>query len=140
MKNIILSIKDKYAKKIVSGEKIYEFRGWIWKEEVKYVYVYVSGKIKKIVARFEIEFIDVEKPKIIWEKYKNSSGISKKEFFEYVENFNYKQVFCIKIKNLKNLKYENYINLDIIQIKNAPQRFKYLKESENNILKRYFGE
>ena len=97
-------------------------------------------KNKKIVARFEIEFIDVEKPKIIWEKYKNSSEISKKEFFEYVENFNYKQVFCIKIKNLKNFKYENYINLDIIQIKNASQRFKYLKESENNILKRYFGE
>ena len=140
MKNIILSIKNKYAKKILSGKKLYEFRGWIWKDEVKYVYIYASEKTRKIIARFEVGFIDKGEPEIIWKKYKNDSGISEKEFFEYIENFNYKQIFCIKVKNLQVLKENDYIKLYLISIEKAPQRFLYLNYKQDSILKRYFGE
>lgn len=140
MKNIILSIKDKYAKKIINGKKLYEFRGWTWKDEVKYVYIYASGKTRKIVARFEVGFIDKDIPSKVWEKYADISGVSSEEFFDYIQTFNYKKIFCIEIKNIESLKEENYLSLDRISIEKAPQRFKYLTEEESDILQRYFSE
>lgn len=140
MRNIILSIKDKYAKKIINGKKLYEFRGWTWKDDVKYVYIFASGKTRKIVARFEVGLIDRNIPSKIWEKYKNGSGVSEKEFFGYVELFNYNKIFCIEIKKLRSLKEENYLSLDKISIEKAPQRFKYLTQEESDMLQRYFSE
>jgi len=138
VRDIILSIKDRYAKKIISGEKLYEFRGWIWKEKVKYVYIYASGDIKKIVARFEVDFIDRGTPSKIWEEYCDDSGVTKREFFNYINIFGYEEVFCIRIENLEILKEENYISLDTIMLKKAPQRFKYLTAKESEILSKVF--
>ena len=140
MKNIILSIKDKYVKKILNAEKLYEFRGWIWKDKVKYVYIYASGKTRKIVARFEVGFIDKDISSKVWEKYADISGVCSEEFFDYIKTFNYKEIFCIEIKKLESLKEENYLSLDEISIEKAPQRFKYLTQEESDMLQRYFSE
>jgi len=140
MKDIILSIKDKYTAKILSGEKLYEFRGWIWKEQVKYVYIYSSGVTKQIVARFEVASIDCNTPLNIWEQYQNYSGVTKEEFFKYVDKFNYDRIYSIKIDNLEILKEDKYINLDLLKLKNAPQRFKYLNSDKNRVLESYFSE
>jgi predicted transcriptional regulator len=140
MKNIILSIKNKYAAKILSGDKLYEFRGWIWKEQVRYVYIYSSGVTKQIVARFEVTSIDCDTPLNIWQKYQNYTGVTKEEFFKYVDSFNYDKIYSVKVDNLEILEEDKYINLDLLKLKNAPQRFKYLNSDENKVLERYFSE
>jgi len=140
MKNIILSIKNKYVRKILNRKKFYEFRGWIWKEQVKYVYIYSSGVTKQIVARFEISSIDCDTPLGVWQKYQYYAGVTKEEFFKYVDSFNYDKIYSIKIDNLEILKEDKYINLDLLKLKNAPQRFKYLNSDENRFLERYFSE
>ena len=140
MKNIILSIKYKYAKEIINKQKRYEFRGWIWKDEVKYVYLYSSEKIHKIVARFKIKQIINEKPSKIWIKCEDGSGVTKKDFFSYVNMFNYNSVYAIEISELEILKPDDYISLSEVNIMNAPQRFKYLDKDISKNLGNLFNE
>jgi len=140
MKDIILSIKYKYAKKIIDGQKRYEFRGWIWKDKVEYVYLYSSEKIHKIVARFKIKQIINDKPSQIWIRYNESSGVTKEDFFSYVNMFNYSSIYAIKISEIEVLKSDDYISLNDINILNAPQRFKYLDNNISKKLEKLFNE
>jgi len=140
MKDIILSIKYKYAKKIIDGQKLYEFRGWIWKDEVRYVYLYSSEKIHKIIARFKVKQIINDEPSKIWVKFGHCSGVTKKDFFSYVNMFNYSSIYAIEISELEILKFDSYISLSEIDIVNAPQRFKYLNENISKKLGKLFNE
>ncbi len=140
MKDILLSIKTEYAQKILSSEKLFEFRGWIWKKDVNYVYIYASGEIKKIVAKFKIDKILEDTPNNIWSIAKDKAGVSKELYYSYVESYNYNKIFAIKIDNLKILDRNKYISLIDLDIKNAPQKFKYLSNSESNKLERLFNE
>jgi predicted transcriptional regulator len=140
MKDIILSIKYKYAKAIIEGQKQYEFRGWVWKDNVRYIYLYSSEKIRKIIARFKIKQIINDEPNQIWIKCKDKSGVKEEDYFSYVEMFNYDTIYAIEISELKVLEPNNYISLDKLNIKNAPQRFKYLDEHISNILEVFFNE
>jgi predicted transcriptional regulator len=140
MKDIILSIKYKYAKAIIEGQKQYEFRGWIWKDNVRYIYLYSSENIHKIIARFKIKQIINDKPNQIWIKCKGKSGLKEEDYFSYVEMFNYDTIYAIEISELKVLEPNNYISLDKLNIKNAPQRFKYLDERISRILEDFFNE
>lgn len=140
MKDIILSIKYKYAKEIIDGKKQYEFRGWIWKNEVKYVYLYSSGEIRKIIARFKVKQIIHDTPSNIWIKCKEYSGITEEDFFSYVTMFNYNIIYAIEISDLEILKPANYISLERIKTINAPQKFKYLDEDISKILGKIFNE
>jgi len=140
LKNILLSIKNKYVEAILKGNKVYEFRGWIWKEDVTFVYIYSSGKIKKIIARFKVNEILKEKPIKIWELCHNKSGVTQNEYFKYINTFGYETIYAIKIDSLQILNNGQYIDLHKIKIKNAPQKFKYLTDIENDVLERLFNE
>jgi type I restriction enzyme S subunit len=81
---VLLSIKPKYVREILSGAKQYEFRKQIFKtESVKTVYIYSTSPQKKIVARFRLGEIVKEYPDYLWEQYCDVSGLSEREFFEY---------------------------------------------------------
>ena len=54
--NVLLSVKPKYAEKIVEGKKKYEFRRAIFqKQNIEKVYIYSSSPVSKIVAAFRSE-------------------------------------------------------------------------------------
>lgn len=54
MRDILLSIKPKYAELILSGKKIIELRKTQPKEDVEWVYLYATAPVKKIVGRIKI--------------------------------------------------------------------------------------
>lgn len=81
---VLLSIKPKYVKEILSGAKQYEFRKQIFKNEsAKTVFIYSSSPQKKIVACFHVGKIVEGHPDYLWEQFWDVSGISEQEFFEY---------------------------------------------------------
>ncbi len=83
-KSILLSIKPKYVRAILRGEKKYEFRKAIpQSNDVRDVYIYASSPIKKIVAKFSLNHILRASPEEIWELCSKYGGISKEEFFRY---------------------------------------------------------
>jgi len=98
--NVLMSIKPKYAEKILDGEKKYEFRRSIFRRNnINKIYIYSSSPVSKIIAAFEIEKILKDSPEIIWTLCQKSAGISKKDFFSYFKNS--EAAYAIKIENLE---------------------------------------
>lgn len=124
---ILMSIKTEYANKIFSGEKLFELRKRNLKDEVKTIVVYSSGKTKKVIGEFDIDYIIKDSPDKIWDLEEKGLGISKKSFFDYFKNSNL--AFAIKIKAIR--KYDTLKELSDFNIEKAPQSFCYLKEDKN---------
>jgi len=125
---IILSIKPKYVKKIIDGNKKYEFRKSLFRnrKDIKKVYIYSTSPAKKIVGSFKISEIIEDHPKNLWDKFKELSGMNTTEFFNYFGTKN--KGFAIKIEKLEIFK--NPID-PITTISNfiPPQSFYYIDES-----------
>lgn len=80
---ILISIKPDFVNKILSGEKIYEFRTKVAKNSIDGMYIYSCYPIKRVVAYAEIVDILKMPPADLWEVTKDKSGISKSEFESY---------------------------------------------------------
>ena len=96
--NLLISIKPEFVKKILSHEKLYEFRKTIFKQNVDKIFIYATYPVKKIVGYFEACEIICKSPMELWNLFAEVSGISKKEFFKYYRNSD--KGFAIKIDHL----------------------------------------
>lgn len=121
---IILSIHPRHIDKILSGEKLYEFRKRI-PLEIRYIVVYATAPIKKIVAFIEIDKIIKDSPEIVWKKTKKHAGISEDYFLRYFKD---KQVaYAVKVKRVTKLK--NPVLLIRLNYNYAPQSYVYINKS-----------
>ena len=121
--NVLMSIKPEFVNRILTGEKQYEFRKSIFKENVERIYIYSSYPVKKIVGYFEVDEIIHKSPEELWNSYSEVSGISKKDFFEYFKDR--EKGYAIKINNLK-------VFDEFIEMKDytGPQSFCYIENSD----------
>ncbi|WP_457612313.1 hypothetical protein [Methanocaldococcus sp.] len=125
--SVLLSIKPKYFERIIKGIKKYEFRKRIFNSNVKKVYLYVSkgnslysGKIAGFFYRGKILMDD---PFKLWDKVKDLSGLTEKEFFDYFKNS--KLGYAIEIRDFKL--FNNPIDPKAIEENfKPPQDFCYL--------------
>ncbi|MCM1352385.1 MAG: ASCH domain-containing protein [Alistipes senegalensis] len=122
---IILSIHPQHIKKILSGEKRYEYRKHI-PMEIRYIVVYATAPIKMIVAFIEIDSIIKDTPEIVWKKTKKHAGISEDFFMSYFSN--HQDAYAIKIKAAHELQAPKPLT-DLKDQICAPQSYRYLKES-----------
>jgi type I restriction enzyme S subunit len=100
--DVLLSIKPRYVRSIIDGEKRYEFRKSIFRQpDVSRVYIYSSSPVKKIVASFEIGDILEDRPADLWETVKDYAGIDDRDFFEYFAGKS--RAFAIEIQDLQEL-------------------------------------
>lgn len=100
--NVLLSVKPKYIERIIKGEKRYEFRGSMFKQDVDEVWVYATSPTKKVIGTFAIGGVIADTPKNLWENLNGSSGMSQEEFFHF---FNGKDmVFALEIESVKLLR------------------------------------
>ena len=71
-------------KEILSGAKQYEFRKQIFKDKsATPVFIYSSSPQKKIVACFRVGKIVEGHPDYLWEQFRDVSGMSGRDFFDY---------------------------------------------------------
>ncbi|MEZ9443260.1 ASCH domain-containing protein [Vibrio sp. 10N.222.54.F12] len=127
MMKALLSIKPEFVEKIMSGEKLFEYRKAVFKRpEVKSVVIYSTMPEGKIVGEFKIGGILECTPAELWKETKKNSGINKLFFDEYFENK--KVAYAIKIKDF--VPYDEPIDPYKREPNfKAPQSFKYLDES-----------
>lgn len=127
---IILSIHPRHIEKILSGEKLYEFRKRI-PLEIRYIVVYATAPIKKIVAFIEIDKIIKDTPEIVWKKTKKHAGISEDYFLRYFKD---KQVaYAVKVKSVTKLKPS--VLLVRLNYNCAPQSYVYINKSVEELKK-----
>ena len=75
MSTILMSIKPEYVNKIFSGEKRYEYRKRICKNNIEKVIVYSSYPVQKVVGELIIKDILYDKKDIIWNKTKKTPNL-----------------------------------------------------------------
>lgn len=122
MCQMLLSINPKYVKRILSGEKKYEYRKFLCREDVSKIIIYETSPVKRIVAEAEIEKIIIDEVSKVWDRTKEYSGIDK-DFYEIYYKGKEK-AFAYQLKNV--ISYENPKSLADIGVKFAPQSYCYL--------------
>ena len=73
---VLLSIKPEFVDKIIKGEKKYEYRKRVFKENVDTVVIYSTKPVGKVIGEFEIQDIINDSPICIWSKTYRYSGVS----------------------------------------------------------------
>ncbi|MDD4906047.1 MAG: hypothetical protein PHD39_07820 [Methylobacter tundripaludum] len=123
----LFSIKPEYVEKIFSGEKLYEYRKAIFKNNVKKIVIYCTMPVGMIVGEFDVEDILEDCPQSIWKKAKAHSGVSRSFYNEYFSGRD--KGYAINIGTKR--RYESAVNpFDIFDSFTAPQSFFYLDESK----------
>lgn len=122
--NVLLSIKPEFIRRILSGEKVYEFRKSMFKrDDIDKVIMYATKPIGLIVGEFHIEDIISMPPDALWTETKNGSGISKLFFDEYFSNKSI--AYAIKIGHV--VKYKTPKRLEELGVGiHPPQSYRYL--------------
>ena len=82
----LLSIRPEYVERILDGTKRVEFRKTRVSSELKYVVVYCTSPIKRVVAFFRVAAIVHGAPTRIWAQYRNVAGVSYAFFRDYYGN------------------------------------------------------
>ena len=121
---VLLSIKPEFVEKIFSGEKKFEYRKAIFKNNsISSVIIYSTMPVGKIVGEFSFKEIHKKSPKELWRETKEYSGISKDFFFDYFKNKT--EACAIEIENVQ--KYEKPIDPHTMFPNfTAPQSFFYV--------------
>lgn len=124
MTNVLLSIKPQYAQSIIKGDKKFELRKSVFKDRtIESVYIYVTVPLCQVVACFKVGQILEGTPSVLWEKVKQSSGISYKDFAHYFEYS--AKAYAIEITNLKV--FDKPINpKEVMSDFKAPRSFMYI--------------
>lgn len=120
---VLLSIKPQYVQEIINGNKKFEYRKRIFKQNVDSVVIYSTMPVGKIIGEFKIDKIINDSPKELWNQTCSFSGISKDSFLEYFSGRN--DGFAIQIKEF--VQYSKPINpKEILDNFVAPQSYKYI--------------
>ena len=123
MCRILISINPKYVKKILTGQKKYEYRKIKTKRKnVNTMVIYSTYPIMKVVAEVDIEDIIEESPENLWEITKDFSGITKEFYNNYYKDK--ESAIAYKLGNIKI--YDKPKDLVDIGINFAPQSFIYI--------------
>lgn len=123
---LLLSIKPEYAKRIISGEKRYEFRKRLPQKRVDSIIIYATAPVKSVVG--EVEVIDTltMRPTPLWENTKVAAGISRSKYREYFHGCKEANAFVLGTV----IEYTKTKSLSDYGLENAPQSFVYINENE----------
>lgn len=125
-KNIILPIKPQYAFKILDGEKKYEYRKKLCKNQIDKIYVYATSPVKMIVGELEVaNKICMDKAEM-WEYTQEYAGITKKDYDKYFEKMSYACAY--EAGGVK--KYKSPVTLNQVGIEYVLQSYVYVPELE----------
>lgn len=121
---MLISIKPKYVKEIISGKKKYEYRKCIFRKNIDKVYMYSTSPEQRIIGYFEYKGYLEGTPSQVWEITKEFSGIDDKSYYEYFDKSSC--AYAIKIERIylfptpidPKTKFKKFI---------PPQSYKYLK-------------
>lgn len=124
---VVMSIRPEYVEKIFKGEKNFEYRKSIFKEEVESILIYATKPVGKIVGELFFTEILQDHPDEIWKLTVQESGVEYAFFKEY---FNNREIaYAIKIDRV--IIYESPVDLQkyIISGK-APQSYCYIRREK----------
>lgn len=79
----MLSIRPPYAEAIFRGEKRFEFRRAIFRQNVDVVIVYITSPTCLIVGEFDVAGVISDSVEDLWSRTSRHAGIDRDGFFDY---------------------------------------------------------
>lgn len=132
-KTILISIHPEYVSKIISGEKIFEYRKILPKQKISHLVFYCTAPVKRILAIADVLGCIVGSPTKVWNTTSIGSGISRLFFREYFYGRRVASAFIIG--NVYEMK-EPIALSSLAGIRVPPQSYCYLDDLNlNKILK-----
>ncbi|MCS7127662.1 MAG: hypothetical protein NZ877_00045 [Sulfolobales archaeon] len=110
----LMSIKPKYAYKILAGEKKYELRRVVRSRiiEGSIVVLYASGRVKAIVGEFTAGKVFCGSPKYVWSiAYREGSGVNREDW-SYIAGS--REAMAIEVVNPRM--YKHSVKLEDLRI------------------------
>lgn len=133
-KYIVMSVKPKWAKLIMSGEKKVELRKSFSKSVLQgsTVIIYASAPTSAIIGTVKLKEIDVNKLEVLWDKYAIGAMATREEFFDY---FKGKETGVALVVGQPIKQYEKSL-IDLRKNYNftPPVSWRYLKEAEIELI------
>ncbi|MGY2683187.1 ASCH domain-containing protein [Pseudomonas tolaasii] len=125
---VLLSIKPEYARKILSGEKKFEFRKVGFNDtSVSTVIIYATKPVGKLVGEFEILRVIVGSPSKVWECTKKHAGIDRHFFDSYYHGKEQAVAIAVgKVRQYAEPKCLSELGVGTT----PPQSFRYIKNDE----------
>jgi len=119
---ILLSIKPEYSKRIISGEKKFEYRKRLPQKNITKIIIYSSAPEKKVIGEVQVlETMSMSKSEL-WEATKENAGISYKKYEEYF--LDSERAFAYKLGKVSI--YSPQKTLEDLGVRQAPQSFIYV--------------
>jgi predicted transcriptional regulator len=122
----LLSIRPEYVERILNGTKRVEFRKTRISSDLKYVVVYCTSPIKRIVAFFKVAAVVEGVPGSIWSQYRKVAGVSHAFYRDYFENSHH--AVAIEVDQVFPLASPMRLH-DLDDMLSPPQSFQYVPES-----------
>ncbi|RHX87111.1 RNA-binding protein [Leptospira stimsonii] len=120
---VFLPIKPEFAHKIINGEKNIEFRKKFSSQEVETIVIYSSSPEQRVIGYAIIDYIIIDTPDSLWNRFSKKGGIDKDRFSSY---FNGKKTgIGIRIKSVSKLK-EPVTPIQLGIEGAIPQNFKFV--------------
>lgn len=121
----MLSIKPKYVDRILSGEKTYEYRRRVFRnDDVDTIAIYSTCPQSAVVAEASIDFILKSTPEDVWAQTSIGSGIDHESFMRYFHGVNI--AYAIKLNDVIRLEVPTPLSEYAPSVKRPPQSFVYL--------------
>lgn len=118
----MLSIKPEYVRRILAGEKTYEFRRRIFtRQDVDTIIIYTTSPVCRILAEAHITRILQDTPQGLWDRTHRHGGISRDKFMRYFQDRD--TAYAIQLGELA--RFATPRTLADYHVKTAPQSFIY---------------
>ena len=132
--NALLSIKPEFGEKILEGKKKYEFRKTVFKDpsKVNNIIMYASSPVQQIIGFFSISKVIEARPEDLWDRFKDQSGINKREqFLNYFAGC--ETGYAIEVENVVPLS-EPIDPSDYVDDFRPPMSFNYVNGEFDSLL------
>ena len=125
-KIVLMSIKPKFANKILFGVKKFEYRKKPIHPDTTHIVLYMTAPIMKIVGIATIKDVHVGSPSAIWEKTKQSGGVVRSFYREYFRGK--KEAYAIELDEA--FPFNHWVDpRQVDRDFKSPQSFKYISEN-----------
>ena len=131
MPDALISIKPKYVDRILSGQKIVEIRSRkVNLTNNAKLWIYTTLPKASIQTIAYVKHVDIDSPELIWEKHRESIGISENSFKQYVNGSN--KISAIVTKGIQRLPIEISLEeiRDIVPGFQPPQFLKFMRDDD----------
>ncbi len=122
MCSILMSIKPEFVRRIMSGQKVYEFRKRACKRNIDKIYIYSTVPVRKVVGEAKVESVLVDSPAQLWKITQLGAGIDKIFFDLYFQD----KSEAVAYKLTSVIEYDCPKSLSELGVKVAPQSFQYI--------------